>query len=83
MGKKLDIKNPKTFNEKLQWLKIFDRNPDYIKMVDKYKVREYISEKLGVSRRWIATNMKRLQDTGVVKRIGPNNRSFKLHLSSQ
>jgi len=31
-----------------------------------------IAEKIGVSRRWIATNMKHLQDTGVVKRVGPN-----------
>ena len=31
-----------------------------------------IAEKIGVSRRWIATNIKHLQDTGVVKRIGPN-----------
>lgn len=47
MGKKLDIDNPKTFNEKQQWLKINDRNPEYTKMVDKYAVREYIKEKLG------------------------------------
>lgn len=31
-----------------------------------------IAEKIGVSRRWIATNMKHLQDTGFVKRVGPN-----------
>lgn len=47
MGKKLDLKNPKTFNEKLQWLKIHDRNPLYTKLVDKYEVREYIKEKIG------------------------------------
>ncbi len=43
----MDFKNPKTFNEKLQWLKIYNRNPEYIKMVDKYAVREYIAQKLG------------------------------------
>lgn len=47
MGYKLDLKNPKTFNEKLQWLKLHNRNPLYTKMVDKYEVREYIKEKIG------------------------------------
>lgn len=47
MGKKLDLKHPQTFNEKLQWLKCYDQNPMYTVMVDKYRVREYISEKLG------------------------------------
>lgn len=47
MGKKLDLKNPQTFNEKLQWLKLYDRNPEYTKMVDKYEVRKYIAEKIG------------------------------------
>lgn len=46
-GKKLDLKNPKTFNEKLQWLKLYDRNPEYINMVDKYEVKKYISKKIG------------------------------------
>ncbi len=47
MGKKIDLKNPQTFNEKLQWLKIYERNPEYTKMVDKYEVRKYIAEKIG------------------------------------
>ncbi len=47
MNKKLNLKNPKTFNEKLQWLKLYDRNPMYTKMVDKYEVRKYIEEKIG------------------------------------
>ena len=47
MGKKLDLGNPATFNEKLQWLKLYDRKPEYTIMVDKYKVREYVSEKIG------------------------------------
>lgn len=45
--KKLNLKSPKTFNEKLQWLKLNDRRPEYTMMVDKYKVRDYIAEKLG------------------------------------
>lgn len=47
MGEDLHLDNPKTFNEKLQWLKLYDRKPEYTMMVDKYKVREYIKEKLG------------------------------------
>lgn len=45
--KKLDLKNPQTFNEKLQWLKLHDRNPLYTTLVDKYAVRSYIKEKIG------------------------------------
>ena len=43
----VNLDNPSTFNEKLQWLKLYDRNPNYTIMVDKYKVREYIAEKIG------------------------------------
>ena len=45
--RKLDLKNPKTFNEKLQWIKLYDRNPQYTMMVDKYEVRKFVSEKIG------------------------------------
>jgi hypothetical protein len=45
--KKLDLKNPKTFNEKIQWLKLYDRNPEYSMMVDKYRVRDYVQDKIG------------------------------------
>ncbi|MHA1755236.1 MAG: ATP-grasp fold amidoligase family protein [Promethearchaeota archaeon] len=47
IGNKLNLDNPKTFNEKLQWLKLNDRKPKYIDLVDKYKVREYITNKIG------------------------------------
>lgn len=47
MGDKLDIQNPKTFNEKLQWLKLYDRNPEYTKMVDKYEAKKYVSNIIG------------------------------------
>ena len=47
LGKKLNLENPQSFNEKLQWLKLYDRNPEYTKMVDKYEVRKYIAEKIG------------------------------------
>lgn len=46
-GEKLSLDKPITFNEKLQWLKINDRNPAYTMMVDKYRVRNYITEKIG------------------------------------
>lgn len=42
-----NLKNPKTFNEKLQWLKLHDRNPLYTKLVDKYEVREFIAKTVG------------------------------------
>lgn len=47
LGRKINWKNLKTFNEKLQWLKLHDRNPKYIDLVDKYKVKDYISNFLG------------------------------------
>ena len=48
IGKKLNLYNPKTFNEKLQLLKINDRNPRYINMVDKYEVKKYIESTIGL-----------------------------------
>lgn len=42
-----DVNNPKTFNEKLHWLKIHDRNPLYVALADKYAVREYVKERVG------------------------------------
>ncbi len=47
MGKGLDLENPITFNEKLQWLKLYDRKPEYTMMADKYEVRKYIANRLG------------------------------------
>lgn len=47
MNKKLNLNDPKTFNEKLQWLKLYDRKLEYTRYVDKYEVRSYISEKIG------------------------------------
>lgn len=46
-GKKLNLDNPITYNEKLQWLKLFDRCEEYTMMTDKYLVRDYIKEKIG------------------------------------
>src|SRR5699024_3313288 len=47
MNKKLNLDNPKTYNEKLQWLKLYDRNPKYTELVDKYEVRSYIEKTIG------------------------------------
>lgn len=47
LGKKLNLKHPKTFDEKLQWLKLHDRNPLYTKLVDKYEVKKYIASIIG------------------------------------
>ena len=47
MNKKLNLKNPKTFNEKLNWLKLHYRNPIMPTLVDKYEVRNYIKKKIG------------------------------------
>ncbi|MBQ8422419.1 MAG: glycosyl transferase [Bacteroidales bacterium] len=49
MHKKLNLNNPKTFNEKLQWLKLYNRKPEYTTMVDKYAVKEYVASKIGES----------------------------------
>lgn len=46
-GRNINWENPKTYNEKLQWLKINDRNPLYTELVDKYKVREYVRDRIG------------------------------------
>lgn len=46
-GKILDLHNPKRFNEKLQWLKLYDRNKEYTKMVDKYEAKKYVAEIIG------------------------------------
>ncbi len=44
MGKKLNIDSPKTLNEKLQWLKIYDRNAKYTEMVDKFQMKKYVAK---------------------------------------
>lgn len=42
-----DFKNPVTYNEKLQWLKLYDRRPEYTNMVDKYEVKKIVADKIG------------------------------------
>ena len=47
VGYPLDLTAPKTFNEKLQWLKLHDRKPIYTTMVDKYAVKDYVASIIG------------------------------------
>lgn len=47
MHRRLNLKNPETFNEKLQWLKLYNRKPEYTIMVDKVKAKEYVASKIG------------------------------------
>ncbi len=47
MGYSLNLNNPQTFAEKLQWLKLYNRKPEYTQMVDKYAVKEYVANIIG------------------------------------
>lgn len=47
LGRFPDLNNPQSYNEKLQWLKLYDRNPMYTDLSDKYLVRKYVAEKIG------------------------------------
>ena len=47
MGYIPDLTHPITFNEKLNWMKLYDHNPIYTIMADKYLVKEYVAKKIG------------------------------------
>lgn len=47
IGRPLNLNSPKGFNEKLQWLKLYDRNPLYTKLVDKAEVKPWVAERIG------------------------------------
>lgn len=47
MGKPLHLKRPKTFSEKIQWLKLYNRKSEYTNMVDKYAVKDYVADIIG------------------------------------
>ncbi len=75
-GKKLNLENPRTFNEKLQWLKLYNRKPEYTQMVDKCDAKkhvaecvgdEYIIPTLGVWDRFDQINFDALPDQFVLK----------------
>ena len=45
--KKLNLDNPQTYNEKLQWLKLYDQHEEYTQMVDKYEAKKYVASIIG------------------------------------
>ena len=47
VGYPLNLRDPQTFGEKLQWLKLYNRNPLYTKLVDKYAVKKWVADKIG------------------------------------
>lgn len=47
VGYKLNLKTPKTFNEKMSWIKLYDRQPLYTRLADKYEVKQYVAERIG------------------------------------
>lgn len=47
MGKELNLDTPQTFSEKLQWLKLYNRKPEYTQMVDKYEAKKYVANIIG------------------------------------
>lgn len=47
LGKRLNLKNPNTYNEKLQWLKLYDRRPNYSNMVDKAEAKKVVANLIG------------------------------------
>lgn len=47
MGESLNLRDPKTFNEKIQWLKLYNRRPEFVNMVDKYEAKKIVRELLG------------------------------------
>jgi hypothetical protein len=75
-GCKLNLEEPQTFSEKLQWLKLHDRRPEYTIMVDKYAAKQYVADKIGQKyiiptmglwERYDAVNFDRLPDQFVLK----------------
>lgn len=48
LGTRLNLSNPKSFNQKIQWLKLHDRNPHYNTLVDKADVKQWVADKIGV-----------------------------------
>ena len=63
-----DLQHPTTFNEKLQWLKLYDRNPNYIQMADKVGTKKYVSQMIG--------------EEYIIKTIGVYNSVEEVHFES-
>ena len=76
MGKSLDFENPKTFNEKIQWYKLYYNHPDFSRMLCKVQLKHYLDEKIGENHvaklygAWTNTkdiDFKQLPDSFVLK----------------
>ncbi len=76
MKKKLNLDNPKTFNEKLNWIKLYYRKPLFIDMVDKYNVKQLVSNKIGeeyvipsigVYKKWDEIDFSKIEAPFVIK----------------
>lgn len=76
IGKKLNLDNPATYNEKIQWLKLHDRKPEYTMMVDKYEVKKYVENcigkdkvipTIGIYNSWKEINFEELPEQFVIK----------------
>lgn len=76
MGYKLNLKKPRTFNEKLQWLKLYNRKPEYTQMVDKAEAKkiaenilgkDYVIPTIGVWDRFEDIDFNSLPDSFVLK----------------
>lgn len=55
MGKRLDLKNPTSYTEKINWLKINDIHPEYSGLTDKYEVKHFVNRRLGTDIHTIRT----------------------------
>ena len=75
-GRKIDFKNPKSFNEKLQWLKLNDRKPYYTDLVDKFEAKrivsdiigeQYIIPTIGIYDSWDEINIQEIKEGFVIK----------------
>jgi len=74
LGKKLNLDNPITFNEKIQWLKIHNTDPVYTIMVDKYEVKKYVSNIIGEKYSTVKYYMESMKKSGVIKREGSSQK---------
>lgn len=75
-GRSLNLENPKTFNEKLNWLKLYCRRPEFSLMADKFEVKQhvknligeqYVVKNYGVYERWDDIDFDSLPDSFVIK----------------
>ena len=87
MHKKLDLEHPKSFSEKLQWLKLYDRNPRYTQLCDKYEVKaivgdiighEYLIPTLGVWEKFEDIDFSKLPERFVLKMYARQRRCDRL-----